>query len=463
MSEQMLSKDQRDQRDQRHTGKGSQRLPSQIAEMALKDFYHKYPQLFKGGRLRQFAPVYYPIATLDLELLEQAGEEFDTIEHTVLLLVRAGLRQPEQICDVMGLPVNYTNRILEVLHGYGHIQESSLTELGILSAETGVNYKQYLIRQKVQADSIRGSLVPREMIQPASSLVRPTQTRLPYPMIRPNAHLSVDTLQQLEQVIERYKARGDESIFNVNVEKVTQILETKVEYTHGFLVEFDHLPHPFVILKCRERVNKETRYDWKPTALAQEAWEAFGHPFTGMEGIDNISLQPLLQLAADLEHALQEELGREGFKRRLGQQTIKHFGQEGSYEFDGCALHIYMDDQMLGPFSWELLQSIEAVAYCGQGLPHLIQMKNDLLPSLVCYIHTDNPSLVTLSEAIGQLKTSHPRLPLYRSIKSQLGDESEIVTVDRLLAIVEQLRHAADNDSDSEGRIPAASVVTSVS
>jgi hypothetical protein len=433
-------------KDPRKQGGGPLRHPFEMAEMALKNFYYRYPMFFKGGKLRLFTPVYYPIATLELELLENTGEEFDTIELTVLLLYQAGLMQPEEICDVMGLPINYTTRILEILHGYGHILGNTLTELGILSAESGINYKQYLIRQRVQADTISGLFMSREMIQSESSLVSPTQTQMTYPMIRPNAHLSTDALKQLEQVIERYKVRKDESIFNVNLEKVTQILEIKIEYAYGFLVEFDHLPHPFVILQCRERVNKEVRNYWKPTALSQEVLKYIGNSLDEMEGIDENSFETLVQLSTNLKHALDEQLKRADFKRKLGQQMVKHFGRKVSYKFDGCALNVGMDDDLLDPFSWDLLQSIEAISYCRQGLPHLPKMQNQLLPSTLCYIHSDNPKLVELSEVIVQLNQSRPRLKLYTYIKEQLGEEMEIVTVDRLLSIVEQLSQPVGSD-----------------
>src|SRR5690606_30061696 len=118
----------------------------------IKAFFRNHPYFFQGGKVELCSKIVYPLALVELEALESAGEEFDTVEHAILSLSYAGISDAARISDMLGLPLNYTLQIIRLLESYGHVLDMRVTELGAKSTEEKVKYTKLLVRHKVQAD-----------------------------------------------------------------------------------------------------------------------------------------------------------------------------------------------------------------------------------------------------------------------------------------------------------------------
>ncbi len=85
------------------------------------------------NQIELFTEVYYPIATLEIEMTETTFEDFEIVPMTVLKLVGANVHSAEDIAVLLGLKRNYVQKILDMLMGYGFINESGLTGAGLRS------------------------------------------------------------------------------------------------------------------------------------------------------------------------------------------------------------------------------------------------------------------------------------------------------------------------------------------
>lgn len=248
--------------------KALRRSPFTLNHIVLKDFARRYDFMFQLGSLTQFACLYYPVAHLELNILEMTSEEFDTIEHVVLELYAAGLNSKEFIADVLGIPIGYVGKILRILEGYGHISNGSLTELGHQSLSEEKMVTRYLTRQKVQADPLAGLAFSKAMYQSNLSLFSSEDTNPRISHLMPGAFLQPDLFDKLKSCIQEMKS-SQKGIFHVNVEEIVDIVSRETKFTYAFLVKFDYCL-PFVIVKCREfePTNGAPIYYWKPIAIA---------------------------------------------------------------------------------------------------------------------------------------------------------------------------------------------------
>src|SRR5690554_6482371 len=103
------------------TKQNSPSTPFHYNQFAINDFFQEYPEFYKAGLMEFCSCIYYPIAELELEILESSSEEFETIEHCILELIHGGVGSVKQIAEMMGLTEKYVAKIINILEGYGHL------------------------------------------------------------------------------------------------------------------------------------------------------------------------------------------------------------------------------------------------------------------------------------------------------------------------------------------------------
>ena len=101
------------------------------------------------------ASVYYPIADIDLVFDERTFEDFDSIEYDVLQFIAELGADIELLARTTGLSVTYVNKMMQLLHGYGHIDAAGrITETGRQSLAEGKKVTCTQVSQKVQMDAL---------------------------------------------------------------------------------------------------------------------------------------------------------------------------------------------------------------------------------------------------------------------------------------------------------------------
>ena len=121
----------------------------------LTDIMIQYPKI-TYNYIERFAPIYYPIAMIEVDLNERSFEDFEAIQLIVLKLYALGLNTPEKIANAAGLNSNYVRRMLKVLAGYGHIADGKVTELGKESITKGKKIELKRTASRFQVNALNG-------------------------------------------------------------------------------------------------------------------------------------------------------------------------------------------------------------------------------------------------------------------------------------------------------------------
>lgn len=102
----------------------------------LSTILKTYPTLSVAD-VDAFIPVYFPIALVEIDTVEESFEDFEVIELTVLKLVSLGVETSHEISELLAIDEKYVKRVLKLLIGYGHIKNNKITEIGLRSLERG--------------------------------------------------------------------------------------------------------------------------------------------------------------------------------------------------------------------------------------------------------------------------------------------------------------------------------------
>ena len=125
---------------------------------ALHDILDEYPAMQKEN-INFFAPIYYPIAIVEMEVQEKRFEDFELVQISVLRMVAAGLTDPSVISKTMGLSEKYVREMMKLLYGYGHIDEKNrITATGMESLQTGQKVTEVNVVQRYQVDVYSGEI-----------------------------------------------------------------------------------------------------------------------------------------------------------------------------------------------------------------------------------------------------------------------------------------------------------------
>lgn len=128
-------------------------------EQELKWILEAYPSLSVSD-VTLFTKVYYPIAQVEVEMLERSFEDFETIQKTVMRLMELGVTDPRTIAQTLSLTPAYIDGMINrFLAGRGLVENGALTELGREALKTDTLLAQVTVRELFHIDALSGRLL----------------------------------------------------------------------------------------------------------------------------------------------------------------------------------------------------------------------------------------------------------------------------------------------------------------
>lgn len=236
---------------------------------ALDDIHDKYKRL-PSADIEKFAPVYYPIAIVEMNLDEMTFEDFESVQYTVLKLVSLGITDHVAIAETLGLSPNYVFKVIRLLNGYGHLDGNGITQLGRVSLNCGQKVMEAQVWQKFQMDALNGTLLKVAQTVTENMLNDREQT-----------NITIGHLDYLEgmpvQEISMQLAKGNlteyinqkSGIINTNVMRINDVRCAEVRYARCYLMKVRNCDEPIVFAKRYDRTKKDVRerFSWQPFSI----------------------------------------------------------------------------------------------------------------------------------------------------------------------------------------------------
>lgn len=247
--------------------------------IALDDIHEKYKRLL-STHVEKFAPVYYPIAMIEMNLDELTFEDFESVQFAVLNLVSLGIADYKVIADTLGLSQNYVFKIIRLLNGYGHMDENGITDIGRESINCGKKIVQSQVWQKFQVDALNGTLLKVEQAVTENMLNDREQTQIMIGHLNYMDGMSMEDISsQLTKNNCNSYIRQKSSILNTNVTKINDIRCIEVKYAKCYMMKMRDCDDPIIFAKRYDSKQKEVkeRFSWEPFSVKNEAVrEKFG-------------------------------------------------------------------------------------------------------------------------------------------------------------------------------------------
>ena len=236
---------------------------------ALDDIHEKYTRL-PSTDIEKFAPVYYPIAIVEMNLDEESFENFETVQYAVLKVISLGILDHEAIANTLGLSPNYVSKVIRLLNGYGHLDKDGITDLGRSSLEVKKKIVKSQVWQKFQLDALNGTLLRVDQVITESMLNDRDQTNITIGHLDYLDGMSVQeiTTQLAKNNLSRYVEKK-EGIINTNVIKINDVRCTEVKYARCYMMKVRNCDEPVVFGKRYDagRKNIKERFSWQPFSV----------------------------------------------------------------------------------------------------------------------------------------------------------------------------------------------------
>lgn len=245
----------------------------------LERFLCQNPQIVPD-RVELFAEVYYPIAVLEIEMTETTFEDFEFIHLTILNLIKFGMSEAKEIADMMGLSVGYVKKVIDLLMGYGYIENKGITLLGRKALAIEKKIVHATVCQRFQADAVTGDLL-KNGIQPSETdLLEKEETFDVIPHIFHIEGISVDSInsQLQDEDLMKYKQYQGE-ILHANVEEIIGVKCVGLEYVKAYMMKLQEIDSPFILSFQSDlsKGNFRERYSWKPMRVpCEKAYKEYG-------------------------------------------------------------------------------------------------------------------------------------------------------------------------------------------
>lgn len=216
-----------------------------------------------------FIPVYFPIALVEIDTVEESFEDFEVIELTVLKLVSLGVETSHEISELLAIDEKYVKRVLKLLIGYGHIKNNKITEIGLRSLERGQKIEKKAGKQIFQVNALNGTIMKFEDVISERQLDDREHTRFRV------AHMMNMMGVRTQSLIDQLKT-GDNYMNFVNSGKneivnlvgIQDIQLKEKQYAYSYILKIKGY-NPMVLSK-RYNMHKrkiDERYQWIPLSV----------------------------------------------------------------------------------------------------------------------------------------------------------------------------------------------------
>lgn len=236
---------------------------------ALDDIHEKYKML-PSTDIEKFAPVYYPIAIIEMNLDEMTFEDFESVQFSILNLFSLGITDYRIIAETLGLSSNYVFKIIRLLNGYGHLDEKGITQIGFDSIHSGKKIVKSQVWQKFQVDALNGTLLKVEQAITENMLNDRDQTRITVGHLNYLDGMSVEDISsQLTKNNCSTYIRQKSSILNTNVTAINDVRCVEVKYAKCYMMKLRNCDEPVVFAKRYDSTQKEIkdRFSWEPFSI----------------------------------------------------------------------------------------------------------------------------------------------------------------------------------------------------
>ena len=238
------------------------------AHFALQDILKHYGNI-SINQISFFAPVFYPIAIIEMDMMEKSFEDFDMIQQMVLRCVGLGLGTPQVIAATLGLSNDYVKGVLALTEGLGQVKNGALTDIGKESLQKGQSISLNNVKQKFQIDGVHGNLLKLEQEVYGGMLVDKEFTSFNV------GHLMhIDAVEESDIVKEiktgaRDYLKEKRGILNTNVEKINEISFVEMKYAKSYIMKLTNYDEAIVFVKRynedpNAREKKSAIYSWLP-------------------------------------------------------------------------------------------------------------------------------------------------------------------------------------------------------
>lgn len=240
---------------------------------ALDDIHEKYGKL-PSTDIEKFAPVYYPIAVVEMNLDEVSFEDFESVQYSVLNVISLGILDHDVIAETLGLSPNYVSKIIRLLNGYGHINEQGITQVGLDSINSGQKIVKSQVWQKFQLDALNGTLLRVEQAVTENMLNDRDQTNITIGHLDYLDGMPVQEIstQLAKNNLGKYVSQK-EGIINTNVTKINDVRCTEVKYARCYMMKVRNCDEPIVFAKRYDnsKKNVKERFSWQPFSVKNKA------------------------------------------------------------------------------------------------------------------------------------------------------------------------------------------------
>ncbi len=204
---------------------------------ALREIMDQWPQVTPEN-ICFAASVYYPIADIDLVFDERTFEDFDSIEYDVLQFAAELGNDVDLLARTTGLSSTYVHKMMQLLHGYGHIDAAGrITETGRQSLTEGKKVTCTQVAQKVQMDALFLRLLKVDEAIREEDLYERGHTEQRVGIIPCVQGVSRTIIRDQVKAIDlKHLIALDKSVLNANVERIQSIECARVRYVKSVML-----------------------------------------------------------------------------------------------------------------------------------------------------------------------------------------------------------------------------------
>lgn len=279
----------------------------------LSTILKTYPYI-ELSNIESFVPVYFPIALVEIDTVEESFEDFEVIELTVLKLVSLGITNSHEISQYLAIDEKYVHRMLKLLIGYGHIKDKKITEIGLRSLQTEQKIEKKAGKQIFQVNALNGTIMKLEDIISERQLDDKEQTKFRV------AHMmnmgKVKTQELIDQLksgdnYHNFRKSGQNEI--INLIDIRDVHLKEKQYAYSYVLKLNGY-EPIVLSKRYNiyKKNLDERYKWVPLSVKDTSLRQYLNLSESIPSTTNLELdiinQTMQLLHSKTENSTHDEL-----------------------------------------------------------------------------------------------------------------------------------------------------------
>lgn len=241
---------------------------------AMHEIRQKF-SMIENSDIEAFAPIYYPVAIVEILFDEKTFEDFDTVQLAVFRLYALGIKDYTTISDLLGLSSLYVSKILNLLLNIGLIDNQGITQIG----QESLDEKKKItvskrIAQRCQVDALNGCLIKIENTISSNVLNETSLTNVNI------AHLNyLDGIKE-ETVNSQLKNQDysdfishNSGILNSNIMDIHEVKCVEIKYAKCYILKDSKAADPIIFAKRYNPGKKDLneRFTWQPFSVGVES------------------------------------------------------------------------------------------------------------------------------------------------------------------------------------------------